>query len=260
MRPLVKAAARSKAPDLSSSLRARTAAAARHGAPTRHLSRGLPASAALQAYPLPDVPLLMNDMHDAIKPFYAPSKLNDYKSAVSSLLWTSNKEQQSAVSQAIQGAVQSLDNSENWSHVWFSDLLLASRLPLSNMVKVAVKLQIPDQQWSQADSAAKLLRAVAIWHCDPSFDPELGAPALTDSQRLVTWQMEGLRGFRLPAKGKDELRAGGAGTFAVVWRKGRPFRVELRCYMGVLDTSAIREQVAQILAWEPTGEVSPRGK
>lgn len=255
MRSLVKAAARPRTTDISSNFRARRAANS-HGVAIRQLSRNLPASSALQAYPLPDVQLLMNDMHDAIKPFYARSKLNDYKSAVSSL-WASNNEQ-TAVSQAIQGAVQSLDNSENWSHVWFSDLLLAARLPLSTIAKVSVKLQIPDEQWSQADSAAHLLRAAAIWHCDSSFKAEDEASVLTESQKLVSWQMEGLRGFRYPVKGKDELRPGGEGTFAVVWHKGRPFRVELRCYMGVLAIGTIREQIAQILAWEPTGGVSFR--
>lgn len=126
------------------------------------------------------------------------------------------------------------------------------------IAKTSFKLRIPDKEWSQADSAARLLRAMAIWYSEPSFKAEHGASALTESQKLVSWQMEGLRGFRYPVKGKDEIRPGGESTFAVLWRKGRAFRVELRCDMGVLGFDAIREQIAQILAWEPTGEVSIR--
>lgn len=254
MRSFIKAAVWPRTAQICTNFRARTAAN-RHGVPIRWLSRNLPATPALQAYPLPDVQLLMNDMHDAIKPFYPQSKLNEYKSAVSTLFGASNNKQ-TAVSQAIQGVIQNLDNRENWADVYFSDLLLSTRLPLSMIAKVSVKLQMPDKQWSQVDSAAHLLRAVAIWRSDSSFKAEHGASALTKSQKLVAWQMEEFHGFRYPVKGKDEVRPGGEGDFAVVWRKGWPFRVEFRCDVGILGIDAIREQITQILAWEPTGEVS----
>lgn len=136
-----------------------------------------------------------------------------------------------------------LPRTGNWSHEFFTALLLSGRWTLATDVKLAFVLDPFDVVESPVDAAARVLWSVGMWRRNGyrgSRREELG------------WQADALLGaFTVPGKEIDAVRtAEGEGVHAVVWVGGRAWVVRLFGAgenPGVLGVEDIRAQLDAIV-------------
>lgn len=200
----------------------------------------------LPTLPIPDIPTLVERLLDNADVFLSPAEYVELKTALQKVLLDDiegpNTPYQLLVVPALEVLKSNAAESEHgsWSNVWFKKLLLSTRFPIANTIRVCT---VVDVEGPREIKEGRVIRALAVWGTECVWgEREVGG--------LLAWQMKGYWAtFREPeSQAADIMRTvEGKPKHIVAWWKGQPWRVEVIGEDGkVLSEGAIQEQIEAI--------------